>query len=175
MFDNFDFTDFWQDTPYALESYVDECPSDELINEIEQELGYKLPDSYIWLMRQHNGGIPAKDCCPTKTSTSWASDHVAITGFFSIGRNKTYSICGGLGSQFMIEEWGYPDIGVAICDCPSAGHDMIFLDYRECGRNGEPKVVHIDQEWDYRITVLADNFEEFIRKLTTEENFEPLD
>ena len=52
---------------------------------------------------------------------------------------------------------------------------MIFLDYRECGRNGEPKVVHIDQEWDYRITVLADNFEEFIRKLTTEENFAPLD
>ena len=75
----------------------------------------------------------------------------------------------------MIDEWEYPDIGVAICDCPSAGHDMIFLDYRECGRNGEPKVVHIDQEWDYRITVLADNFEELIRKLTTEENFASLD
>ena len=49
---------------------------------------------------------------------------------------------------------------------------MIFLDYRECGNNGEPKVVHIDQEWDYAITVIAENFEEFISKLCSSEVFE---
>ena len=49
------------------------------------------------------------------------------------------------------------------CTCPSAGHDMVFLDYRECGPQGEPKVVHIDQEDDYYITPLADSFEEFVR------------
>lgn len=63
-------------------------------------------------------------------------------------------------------------IGVAICDCPSAGHDMIFLDCRECGPQGEPKVVHIDQEYDYEITPLADSFEEFIRGLVNE-NLKP--
>lgn len=72
----------------------------------------------------------------------------------------------------MKNDWGYPDIGVAICDTPSAGHEMIFLDYRECGRQGEPKVVHIDQELDYEITLLADNFEDFIRGLVDSEELE---
>ncbi|WP_330566507.1 SMI1/KNR4 family protein [Roseburia sp. 1XD42-69] len=77
-----------------------------------------------------------------------------------------------LSSQFMIEEWGYPAIGVAICDTPTAGHDMVFLDYRECGPQGEPKVVHIAQEFDYEVTFLANNFEEFIRGLMNEDDFE---
>lgn len=172
MFKGFDFTNFWEDSAYALKEYVSASPSDELITSIEQELGYKLPPSYIWLMKQHNGGIPANTCFPTDKPTSWAGDYVAITGIFGIGREKTYSLCGELGSQFMIEEWKYPAIGVAICDCPSAGHDMIFLDYRECGPQGEPKVVHIDQECNYEITPLADSFEDFIRGLVNEDNFE---
>lgn len=171
MFEGFDFTNFWEDSAYALKEYVSEPPSDELIASVEQELGYKL-ESYIWLMKQHNGGIPVNTCISTNTSTSWAHNHVAITGILGIGREKAYSLCGVLGSQFMIDEWGYPAIGVAICDCPSAGHDMIFLDYRECGSQGEPKVVHIDQECDYEITPLADSFEEFIRGLVNEEHFE---
>ena len=43
---------------------------------------------------------------------------------------------------------------------------------QECGPQGEPKVVHIDQECDYEITPLADNFEEFIRGLVNDDDFE---
>lgn len=172
-FEGFDFTDFWDDSDYAEKEYIGAAPGDELIASVEQELGYKLPASYIWLMKRHNGGIPARTCFPTDEPTSWAEDHVAITGIMGIGREKRYSLCGELGSRFMIDEWEYPDIGVAICDCPSAGHDMIFLDYRECGPKGEPKVVHIDQECDYEITPLADTFEDFIRGLVDEEFYEP--
>lgn len=73
----------------------------------------------------------------------------------------------------MIEEWEYPDIGVYFGECPSAGHDMICLDYRKCGKNGEPQVVHVDQEYDYKITFLAENFEQFVRGLVGEEMFDP--
>ena len=172
-FEGFDLTNFWDDNWYALKEYVSDPPSDELIASVEEELGYKLPAAYIWLMKQHNGGIPVNTCYPCDEPTCWADDHVAITGIFGIGREKSCSLCGELGSQFMIDEWEYPAIGVAICDCPSAGHDMIFLDYRVCGPQGEPAVVHVDQENDYKITHLADSFEEFIRGLEHESLYDP--
>ena len=172
-FEGFDLTNFWDDNWYALKEYVSDPPSDELIVSVEEELGYKLPAAYIWLMKQHNGGIPVNTCYPCDEPTCWSDDHVAITGIFGIGREKSCSLCGELGSQFMIDEWEYPAIGVAICDCPSAGHDMIFLDYRACGPQGEPAVVHVDQENDYKITHLADSFEEFIRGLEHESLYDP--
>ena len=172
-FEGFDLTNFWDDSMYALKEYVSDPPSDELIASVEEELGYKLPAAYIWLMKQHNGGIPVNTCYPCDEPTCWAEDHVAITGIFGIGREKSCSLCGELGSQFMIDEWEYPAIGVAICDCPSAGHDMIFLDYRACGPQGEPAVVHVDQENDYKITHLADSFEEFVRGLEHESLYDP--
>ncbi|CUO42171.1 immunity protein Imm33 domain-containing protein [Enterocloster clostridioformis] len=172
-FEGFDLTNFWDDNWYALKEYVSDPPSDELIASVEEELGYKLPAAYIWLMKQHNGGIPVNTCYPCDEPTCWSDDHVAITGIFGIGREKSCSLCGELGSQFMIDEWEYPAIGVAICDCPSAGHDMIFLDYRACGSQGEPAVVHVDQENDYKITHLADSFEEFIRGLEHESLYDP--
>ena len=144
-FKDFNFSGFWSDSEYALNEYVNEPASDELIKSIEKELGYTLPASYIELMKIHNGGILLKNCHPSSEPTSWADDHVGINGIFGIGRKKSYSLCGDAGSRFWIEEWGYPDFGVYICDCPSAGHDMILLDYRKCGNSGEPEVVHVDQ------------------------------
>lgn len=172
MFDNVNLDEFWDDSDYAMKEYMSAPVTDEMIQDVEKELGYKLPESYIYLMKLHNGGMPQNSCCPCDSRTTWANDHVAIEGIYGIGREKTNSLCGELGSKFWIEEWEYPEIGIAICDCPSAGHDMIFLDYRECGRDGEPKVVHVDQEWDYKITVLAENFEEFICKLCSEDMFD---
>ena len=43
---------FWDDNWYALKEYVSDPPSDELIASVEEELGYKLPAAYIWLMKQ---------------------------------------------------------------------------------------------------------------------------
>lgn len=164
--------DFWEDSDYARKEYVSAPPTDEMIASVEEELGYKLPASYIALMKQQNGGIPKNTSFPMEEATSWAEDHIAISGILGIGREKSYSLCGDLGSRFMIEEWGYPDIGVVICDCPSAGHDLVMLDYRACGPEGEPEVIHVDQEDDYEITFVAENFEAFIRGLVNAEEYD---
>jgi len=170
--DEFDDSQFWDDSEYALDSYVSEPPTDDMIASVEQELGYKLPKDYITLMKRHNGGVPMNTCFPTTMATSWADNHIAITGIMGIGHQKSYSLCGDLGSRFMIEEWGYPDIGVVFGDCPSAGHDVIMLDYRACGSRGEPAVIHVDQEDDYAITFLAPTFAAFIQGLVHEDVYD---
>jgi hypothetical protein len=168
MFEDFDFGDFWEDSDYAREQYVDEPVTTELVRSVEAELGFRLPAAYVALMRSQNGGIPKRTCFPTSSATTWSTDHVAITGIMGIGRTKTYSLLGSLGSRFMQQQWDYPTWGICVCDCPSAGHDMVMLDYRACGPEGEPAVVHVDQEVDYRVTLLARDFETFVRGLVDE-------
>ena len=170
LFKDFYFNGFWEKSEYGLDTYTEKKPSDKLIESIEKELGYKLPQSYIEMMKIHNGGTPHMSCFPTTMATSWADDHIAIQGFSAIGREKIYSLCGELGSQFMMDEWEYPNYGVIICDCPSGGHDLIMMDYRQCGKEGEPSVIHITDEHD--VTFLAENFETFVRGLVNEEVYD---
>jgi hypothetical protein len=171
IFGNFDASDFWEKSDYADKEYVEPPPTDIDIASVERDLGYRLPTSYVELMRVQNGGIPRLTCHRTKERTSWAPDHVAIDGIKGIGRSKAWSLCGDLGSRQLLEEWGYPPIGIYFGDCPSAGHDALCLDYSKCGPKGEPQVVHVDQEFDYKITFVAPSFEAFIRGLEPEEAF----
>jgi hypothetical protein len=141
---------------------------------VEELLGYKLPKAYIELIKSKNGGSPVNTCFPTKTATSWAKDHIAINAILGIG--GLWGIdSDDLGSKFMIEEWGYPDIGIVICSCPSGGHDAVMLDYSECGNNGDPRVIHVDVEISHQptIMILAENFETFIDGLVNEKVFAP--
>ncbi|MDE6527290.1 MAG: SMI1/KNR4 family protein, partial [Muribaculaceae bacterium] len=46
VFEDFDFTNFWEDSQYARTEYIGNRATDELIAGVEQELGYKLPASY---------------------------------------------------------------------------------------------------------------------------------
>jgi hypothetical protein len=144
----------------------------EKVSAVEDELGVALPKTYVELMQHQNGGIPRRTNHRTSEPTSWSRDHIAITGLYAIGRASTYSLCGGFSSQFWVKEWGYPAIGIYFADCPSAGHDMLCLDYSECGPTGEPRVVHGDQELDYKVTFVAPNFESFVRGLEGDEAFE---
>ncbi|BEL05423.1 hypothetical protein Q0Z83_036140 [Actinoplanes sichuanensis] len=168
MFPGLDLDTFWEDSACADETYSGGHPTDELVSSVEAELGFRLPSSYVALMRMRNGGIPRNTCCPAPSRTTWAEDHVALNAIMGIGREKEGSLAGSMGSRLFVEEWGYPEIGVYFADCPSAGHDMIAFDYRDCGPEGEPRVVHVDQEVGYRITILAPDFVSFVQSLRPE-------
>jgi hypothetical protein len=172
VFEDFDMFEFWAKSSYADENYVDNALTDETVVLVERALKYKLPAAYIKLMSLQNGGVPKKTSYRAKARISWADDHVTIAGIYSIGSAKPCSLCGDFGSQFWIDEWGYPPIGIYFADCPSAGHDMLCLDYRNCGPFGEPRVVYVDQERDYAITQIAESFEAFIRGLEYDEAFD---
>ena len=172
---DFNWTDFWNDVDYAFESYIGKPVTDDDIKDAESELGYTLPVAYIELLKKHNGGVVKKNCFINDDD-----DCVYVTGIYGIDSGKKYSLLGEMGNEFWISKCKYPPIGVVVADTISGGHDMIFLDYRECGPTGEPKVVRVDQEGDYSITLLADNFGDFIKNLyisieeITDEEFQEL-
>lgn len=155
--------DIWDDRPYSVTHYIGRPASNEDIAAAENELGYKLPESYKQLVKVHNGGILKKNAVTVDDTEYYAE------GLYGIDPEiKNSMLSKEFGNRFWIEEWNYPDIGLVIADTPSAGHDMFFLDYRKCGPDGELSVVLINQEFDYAVLPVADSFEEFLSMLHTE-------
>lgn len=162
----------WSESAVSLRDYQTQMPTAEIIKTIENELGYKFPKAYLDFMKVHNGGLVKKCCYSFADPETGVEKEIMISGFLGIGSDKSNTIMGSYGSRFWIEEWEYPNIGIVICDCPSAGHDLVFLDYRECGTEGEPCVSHVDQEADFTITKIADSFEAFVNGLEAEKEEE---
>ena len=166
MFEGFDFADFWNNCDWT-KKYVGNDLTKQDVDMVESELGYRLPPSYIELMKIQNGGVPQKNfyLVPDKNHSA-----VYLNTIFGLDSTKEYSLCGGLGSKFRIDEWGYPSYGIYFGDTLSGGHELFLMDYRVCGKDGEPEILLIDQECDYRITFVAKDFETFIRGLLYEED-----
>lgn len=135
----------------------------DMVYRVEGDLGVRLPCSYIETLLVRNGGTPRNRCYPTDFPTSWADDHFEISGIRGIGGSWGIDSSSGRGSSYLISEWGYPEIGVVICETPSAGHDTVMLDYSECGLQGEPAVVYVDEDRVPRR--IAQSFGEFLARL----------
>ncbi len=169
-----DLSDFWLNARYAEPEYVDTPFTAMDLTKVEAELGYKLPELYVALMRLQNGGMPKRAFFRLGTRGSSDEDaHIAIQGIKGVGWGRQ-SLCGEHGSRFWIEsDWNYPAMGVYFADCPSGGHEMLCLDYRDCGPLGEPKVVAVSHAPGgvFPIEMLAENFEAFIYGLEAEDAF----
>jgi len=153
--------DFWLPD---VSDYTGPSLTPQMVRAAEEALGYKLPGSYLQLLGIMNGGRPRRRCLPMSVRTSWAEDHICIEYLLGIGYDN--GIDGKFGSRYMIDEWACPEVGILIADTPSAGHDWIALDYRECGPAGEPSVVHIELESETPVvTPAAPDFATFAQAL----------
>jgi hypothetical protein len=141
-----------------------------MFREVEQKLGFKLPAAYIELIRSQNGGSPKLKEYRVEDSPSLKL--VEIEELLGCDKEVNSSLSGAGGCEHSMGVWFYPRIGLYFGNCPSGGHDMICLDYRLCGVAGEPVVSHVDQEFDYRIVVIAPNFETFVRNLISTDQLE---
>ena len=132
--------DFFDATTY----YTSPKLTDAMITAVEKQLGFKLPTVYLDLLRVKNGGAPKRQCFPT-AGTHWSDNHVRMTALCGIGGRWGID-SETMGSRHMIEQGGFPEVGIFVGWTPTAGHDGIFLDYRECGPQGEPCILFLDAE-----------------------------
>lgn len=151
---------FNNESDYAKE-YRFDALTEDMISRAEKTIGYKLPKSYIELLKVQNGGlIDAK------------YDKIFMTAIYGIGPTKeSYN---GLENMFenWKDEWQYPDIGIPFGETPSGGHDMFYMDYRSVDENGEPRIVRIDNECDNAIYFVADNLVEFVKMVYNNQEIE---
>lgn len=139
---------------------------DRLVRRAEQVLGYRLPGSYVGLLRRRNGGVLADNCYPTEFATAWADDHFQMDVLMGIGYPEGVDA----RSRQLIEEWGYPADGVVIGVTAMAGPDAVMLDYADSGPDGEPAVAYVRADGGkHRV---AETFEQFMTGFVPEDTFE---
>ncbi|MBR3928114.1 MAG: SMI1/KNR4 family protein [Clostridia bacterium] len=162
-----DFSDFWHDIKESERRYESNKPDQRMIRSVQEELGFKLPDTFVELMRMHNGGMVNRCWYPINFPAETYADYIQITHLLGIGRDAYYSLCGRFGSRFLLEGRGdFEKAGIAIANCISPSRAILILDYRTSGSDGEPCVTYINSASGEE-TVIAPNFEIFIRGLKT--------
>jgi hypothetical protein len=142
--------------------------TDEAIAEAQGLLNITLPSSLLDLLRHRNGGEVADNwnAFPISQPTSWSTDHVPFDSVMGIGRRE--GAMSLLDSPYLVEEWGLPT-GLVLLS--GDGHCWIGLDYRACGRHGEPSVTWFDADFGTELA-LAPDFRSFIEGLTAARDFE---
>jgi hypothetical protein len=92
--------DFWSSSDY----FTGPPLTDKMMREAEQSLDYKLPESYIKLVRLRNDGTPKRCCFPVRGRKSWQSGYLELSSIRGIG-----GYCGidspHVGSQAAIRGW----------------------------------------------------------------------
>lgn len=135
--------------------------TEETLKEVEKQLGVKLPNSYIDLMKIHNGGYLAYS---SLHSAKVPDGVVEITQISGVDVSE-----GIVESPYYIEEW---DLEEGLVIFSGDGNYWLAFDYRKDTAD-EPSVVYMEDPDDGTVQV-AKNFELFLKKLKlpAEDDFE---
>ncbi|WP_458462512.1 SMI1/KNR4 family protein [Paenibacillus sp.] len=82
-----------------MDKFVLVPPTDEQIASVEEQLVFKLPTSYIKMMKLHNGGVSRDRYFPITDADVAEKGRIEISGMLGIGREKRHSLCGEAGSR----------------------------------------------------------------------------
>ena len=147
------------------ENYYNHPPlTDDMLAAAEAQLGVKLPDSLIDLLRVQNGGYTKEFIFPMQVATSWADDHVPLETLYGIVTDESVDTAQNImDTEYMTVEWGLPEKQVLLT---GDGHWWISLDYRQ---GDVPSVcwLDVDEEEDIQI---AESFKAFLAGLKPEED-----
>ncbi|KUM67070.1 SMI1/KNR4 family protein [Streptomyces griseorubiginosus] len=148
---------FWGEGRYGVQLPL----TDAVVQDAELRLGVRLPASLLEILRVQNGGAVAElwNAFPTDVPTSWSENHVPLDDMMGIGRRDGQLSL--LDTAYLIEEWGLPSPLVLLS---GDGHCWIALDYRECGKHGEPSVMWFDVDDGTELPLAAD-FQAFVEGL----------
>lgn len=146
-------------------------PCKKTINGLEDTVGYKLPEEYLALLKECDGGAPMNNAFDYFDTNSGEKESSEI-GYF-LGLNSHH--CNFMETLNSPPEF-FPKGLVAFAD--TAGGDYICFDYREDKTASNPKVVYwvhdaliTEDEVGLRdVSDIADNFEEFINILYEPKN-----
>ncbi|WP_030248189.1 SMI1/KNR4 family protein [Streptomyces sp. NRRL S-350] len=142
--------------------------TDEAVREAERLLDVTLPASLLDLLRIQNGGqvTGTRNAFRTDKPTSWSADHVPFDHVMGVGhRERTVSL---LDSPYLVEEWSLPAPVVLLS---GDGPCWVALDYRACGRHGEPSVAWFDADFSVELA-LAPDFGSFVEGLSSASDFD---
>lgn len=139
--------------------YLQPALTEAAVAEAEAELGVKLPESYLALLREQNGGYLRRGDHP--------SGHAPVNVLAGIGPSYPHLQRDWSGVKSAMAEMKAKkpkDIDRLIAFCGD-GHYYYCLDYR---KPGEPRVTYIDVECFDKDEVLAPDFATFLSQLTSE-------
>lgn len=129
----------------------------------EKLFGVKLPEEYINILKQQNGGEIIYDAFPTSFPTSWDDTSGYIDHILGIGEE------GILETPYYIKEWEMPNNIILFS---GDGHAWLAFDYRNTTEN--PAVIYIDNDSN-QVLKVANSFKEFLDSLYIDESEDYVD